>query len=156
MAEPALRRRPVVENEFYSQAVHGPYETFNIGDLVLEDGGKLRQCELAYASFGTLNEAKDNAILVPTWFSGTSKIIEQTYIGPGRALNPRKYFIVVINQIGSGLSTSPHNTPWPLGMAYFPKVCIGDDVVAQQRLLQQRFGIERLALVVGGSIRRFS
>jgi hypothetical protein len=45
---PALRRRCMIENEFYSQAVHGPYETFNIGDLVLEDGGTLRQCELAH------------------------------------------------------------------------------------------------------------
>ena len=44
----------MIENEFYSQAVHGLYETFNIGDLVLEDGGTLRQCELAYASFGKL------------------------------------------------------------------------------------------------------
>jgi homoserine O-acetyltransferase len=142
----------MVQNEFYSQAVHGPYESFNIGDLVLEEGGTLRGCELAFASFGKLNEHKDNVILVPTWFSGTSKIIEQTYIGPGRALDPDKYFVVVVNQIGSGLSTSPHNTAWPLGMANFPKVRIGDDVVAQQRLLQQRFGIERLALVVGGSM----
>jgi homoserine acetyltransferase len=44
----------MIENEFYSRAVHGPYETFNIGDLVLEDGGTMRQCKLAYASFGKL------------------------------------------------------------------------------------------------------
>ena len=139
-------------NEFYSQTVHGPYEVFNIGDLVLEDGGTLRQCELAYATFGRLNEDKDNAILVPTWFAGTNKIMEQAYVGAGRALDPDKYYIVVVNQIGSGLSTSPHNTRFPLGMANFPDVSIGDDVVAQQRLLQRCFGIDKLALVVGGSM----
>ncbi|EWS59141.1 Homoserine O-acetyltransferase [Methylibium sp. T29-B] len=142
----------MVDNEYYSQAVHGPYESFDIGDLVLEEGGTIRSCRIAYATFGTLSAAKDNAILVPTWFSGTSKIMEQAYIGPGRALDPEKYFIVVANQIGNGLSSSPHNTAWPLGMANFPKVRIGDDVVAQQRLLKGRFGIESLALVVGGSM----
>ncbi|MBN9206982.1 hypothetical protein C1M51_13680 [Methylibium sp. Pch-M] len=142
----------MVDNEYYSQAVHGPYESFDIGDLVLEEGGTIRNCRIAYATFGTLSAAKDNAILVPTWFSGTSKIMEQAYIGPGRALDPEKYFIVVANQIGNGLSSSPHNTAWPLGMANFPKVRIGDDVVAQQRLLKGKFGIESLALVVGGSM----
>lgn len=94
----------MVENEFYSQLVHGPYQIFNIGDLVLEGGDTLRQCQLAYATFGTLNDLKDNAVLVTTWFAGTNKIMEQAYIGPGRALNPEKYFIIVINQIDGGLS----------------------------------------------------
>jgi homoserine O-acetyltransferase/O-succinyltransferase len=62
-----------VDNEFYSQTLHGPYETFNVGDLVLEGGGTLRQCNLAYAAFGTLNEAKSNAILVTTWFAGPTR-----------------------------------------------------------------------------------
>jgi homoserine O-acetyltransferase len=88
----------VAENEFYSQNGHGPYETFNVGDLVLERGATLRQCKLAYAAFGKLNEAKDNAILATTWFAGTHKIMEQAYIAPGRALDPEKYFIVVVNQ----------------------------------------------------------
>jgi pimeloyl-ACP methyl ester carboxylesterase len=142
----------MVENEFYSQLVHGPYQIFNIGDLVLEGGGTLRQCQLAYATFGTLNNLKDNAVLVTTWFAGTNKIMEQAYIGPCRALNPEKYFIIVINQIGGGLSTSPHNTPYPLGMGNFPSVTVGGDVAAQERLLRQHFGVEKLALVVGGSM----
>jgi homoserine O-acetyltransferase/O-succinyltransferase len=142
----------VIENPYYSQEGHGPYELYDIGDLELEEGGTLPNCKLAVATHGKLNAAKDNAILVPTWFSGTSKIIEQAYIGKGRALDPDKYFIVVVNQIGNGLSTSPHNTPAPDGMANFPKVRIGDDVRAQHRLLTERFGLTRLALVVGGSM----
>lgn len=142
----------MIENQYYSQEGHGPYELHGIGDLDLEEGGTLRNCKLAVATHGQLNAAKDNAILVPTWYSGTSKIIEQVYIGKGRALDPDKYFIVVVNQIGSGLSTSPHNTAAPEGMASFPKVRIGDDVRAQHRLLTERFGLDRLALVVGGSM----
>ena len=94
----------MIENSYYSQDVHGPYELHDIGNLDLEEGGTIRACKLAYATFGTLNAAKDNAILIPTWYSGTNKIIEQVYIGQGRALDPDKYFIVVVNQIGSGLS----------------------------------------------------
>jgi homoserine O-acetyltransferase/O-succinyltransferase len=95
---------------------------------------------------------KSNAILVPTWYSGTSKIIEQVYVGQGRALDPEKYFIIIVNQIGNGLSSSPHNTPPPGGMASFPRVRIGDDVRAQHKLLTDTFGIDSLALVVGGSM----
>jgi homoserine O-acetyltransferase len=142
----------MIENAFYSQAVHGPYELHDIGDLQLEEGGTIRGCKLACAAFGRLNAAKDNAILVPTWYSGTNKIIEQVFIGEGRALDPSKYFILVVNQIGNGLSTSPHNTPPPAGMGHFPRVRIGDDVRAQHRLVTEKFGLERLALVVGGSM----
>jgi homoserine O-acetyltransferase len=142
----------VADHPFYSQALHGPFETYALGDFVLEDGGTLPECQLAYATFGTLSPARDNAILVTTWFSGTSKIMEQAYIGPGRALDPGKYFIIVVNQIGNGLSTSPHNARAPYGGPHFPRVRIADDVIAQHRLLTEKFGIARLALVTGASM----
>ena len=142
----------MIDNSYYSQDVHGPYELHDIGNLDLEEGGTIRGCKLAYATFGTLNAAKDNAILIPTWYSGTNKIIEQVYIGKGRALDPDKYFIIVVNQIGNGLSTSPHNTPAPAGMGNFPHVRIGDDVRAQHKLVTEKFGLKSLALVVGGSM----
>jgi homoserine O-acetyltransferase len=142
----------MIENSYYSQDVHGPYELENIGNLELEEGGTIRNCQLAYATFGKLNAAKDNAILIPTWYSGTNKIIEQVLIGKGRALDPEKYFILIVNQIGSGLSSSPHNTPPPAGMANFPRVRIGDDVRAQHKLVTEKFGLQKLALVVGGSM----
>jgi homoserine O-acetyltransferase/O-succinyltransferase len=139
-------------NPYYSQEGHGPYELIGIGALELEEGSVLPDCRLAVATHGALNAAKDNAILVPTWYSGTSKIMEQVYIGAGRALDPKKYFIIVVNQIGGGLSTSPHNSGGNLAGPNFPKVRIGDDVRAQHRLLTEKFGLDRLALVVGGSM----
>ena len=63
----------MLDNEYYSQALHGPYETYDLGDFVLEDGGTIRACTLAYATFGTLAPGRDNAVLVPTWFSGTEQ-----------------------------------------------------------------------------------
>ncbi|MFL5251351.1 MAG: alpha/beta fold hydrolase [Rhodopila sp.] len=142
----------MIENSYYSQEAHGPYELHDIGNLELEEGATIRGCKLAVATFGSLNAARDNAILIPTWYSGTNKIMEQVYIGKGRALDPDKYFIIVINQIGNGLSTSPHNTPPPAGMGNFPRVRIGDDVRAQHRLVTEKFGLTELALVVGGSM----
>ncbi len=144
-----------IDNPFYSHEFHGDYDLVSVGRLDLEEGGSIPDCQLAVATFGTLNEAKDNAILVTTWYSGTHQIWRDVYIGPDHALDPEQYFIVVIDQIGSGLSTSPHNADGAnaaLAMSNFPKVRIGDDVVAQERLLREHFGIETLALVTGGSM----
>src|SRR3974377_2100526 len=139
-------------NPYYSQEVHGPYELYDVGNLELEEGGTIRACKLAYATFGKLNAAKDNAILIPTWYSGTNKIMEQIYIGQGRALDPAKYFIVIVNQIGGGLSTSPHNTPAPAGMGNFPHVRLGGVGGAQHKIGTEKLGLKSFALVVGGSM----
>jgi homoserine O-acetyltransferase len=138
--------------EYYGHENHGAFTLVDVGDLLLEEGDALPGCQLAVATYGELNAAKDNAILVPTWYSGTSGIIQQVLIGNGRALDPGRYFIIVVNQIGNGLSTSPHNAADALAGPAFPRVRIGDDVRAQHRLVTETYGIERLALVVGGSM----
>lgn len=145
----------MISNDYYSHESHGDYDLISIGRLELEEGGAVPDCQLAVATWGKLNAAKDNAILITTWYSGTHQIFRDQYVGPEHALNPDKYFIVAIDQIGSGLSTSPHNAAGanaPIAMSHFPKVRIGDDVVAQERLLRTHFGIEQLQLVVGGSM----
>ncbi len=140
-----------IANEFYSQQNHGPFEYFELGDFSLEHGGIVPACRLAYTTLGTLNARKDNAILFPHMFSGTSKHM-QMYVGTDLAIDPARYFIVLPNMFGNGLSSSPHNSPAPIAMAEFPRVTIGDDVRAQHRLLTEKFGIERLELVVGWSM----
>ncbi len=122
----------MILNPYYSPEFHGDYDTFDLGDFVLEEGYTLRDCKLAYTTFGELNAAKDNAILVTTWYSGTHQIWVDIDVGPKHALNPEKYFIVVINQIGNGLSPSSHYTEGPPAMAWVPHVGIGDDVRAQE------------------------
>ena len=61
----------MIQNPYYTPEFHVAYELFDLGDFVLEEGYTLRDCQLAYMTFGELNEAKDNAILVMTWYSGT-------------------------------------------------------------------------------------
>lgn len=145
----------MIDNAFYTPEHQGEYELISVGQLDLEEGGSIPDCQLAVATFGELNANRDNAILVTTWYSGTHQVWRDVYIGPEHALNPERYFVVVVNQIGSGLSTSPHNAGGAnagIVMSKFPHVRIGDNVVAQERLLRRHFGIESLALVVGGSM----
>ena len=140
------------ENRFYSHDIQGDFHLFDAGNLLLESHQTLRNCKLAYRTLGTLNATKSNAVLVTTWFSGTSKVMQDVYVGAGHALDPDKYFIIIADQLGGGLSSSAHNTPAPQAMGKFPKLCIGDDVSAQHKLITQGFGIQQLALVVGGSM----
>jgi homoserine O-acetyltransferase len=145
----------MIDNPFYTSEFHGDYEVTSIGRLDLEEGGSIPDCSLAYATWGELSPTKDNAILIPTWYSGTHQVWRDIYIGPDHALNPERYFIICVDQIGSGLSVSPHNADGAnaeIAMSRFPRVRIGDDVVAQERLVREVFGIQTLQLVVGGSM----
>lgn len=141
-----------MSDTYYTQEHHGPYERFELGDFPLTRGGTLKNAHLAYRTFGKLDAAKDNAILFTTWFSGTGKILEQVYVGPGHALDPERYFIIVVEQLGGGLSTSPHNADESQRGPAFPTLDIADDVQAQHRLLRERFGLDHLALVLGASM----
>lgn len=140
------------KNQYYTEEIHGKWEIFKIQKLPLVSGRTLMDVNMAYTVNGKLNSQKNNLILVPTWYSGTSRIIEDAYIGKGRALDPDKYCIVTINQIGNGISSSPSNTPAPFNMVNFPNIQIADDVIAQHILIQEVFGVEKIALVVGGSM----
>ncbi len=141
----------MLNNPYYSQDQHGPYKFYELGDFHLESGEILKNTQLAYAVHGSLNEAKDNAILFTIMFSGTSKNMEH-YIGPGKALDPDKYCIILPNQLGAGLSTSPHNIDGAQAMSKFPEISIADDVIAQHKLLTEFFGIKELQLVTGWSM----
>ncbi|MCI1256994.1 MULTISPECIES: alpha/beta fold hydrolase [Corynebacterium] len=143
----------MLHNDFYTPDKQGPYETASVGRLELEEGGVIEDCWLAYATAGELNADRSNAILIPTWYSGTHSAWFENYIGEDHALDPSRYFIICVNQIGNGLSVSPANTDDPsIAMSKFPHVRIGDDVIAQERLLREKFGIEELFAVVGGSM----
>ena len=105
------------------------YETFDLGDVALQGGATLRDAKLAYKTYGELNADKSNAIVYPTWYSGRHWDNEWL-IGEGMALDPAKYFIIVPNMLGNGLSTSPSNTPPPYDKARFPNVTFYDQVEA--------------------------
>ncbi|KAH9530430.1 hypothetical protein CY35_20G000500 [Sphagnum magellanicum] len=103
-----------------SQGEREAFDMFDLGDFVLRKGATLRGAKVAYKVWGTLNEERSNAILYPSWFSG--RHWENDWlIGPGMGLDPCKYFIIVPNMLGNGLSTSPSNCPAPYNKARFPK-----------------------------------
>ncbi|MFC9708887.1 alpha/beta fold hydrolase [Paenibacillus sp. NPDC056933] len=127
------------------------YEIFNLGDVTLQSGVTLPNAFLAYKTYGTLNEKKDNVIIYPTAF-GDQHIQNEWLIGDGAALDTQRYFIIVPNLLGNGLSSSPSNTPPPFDRTHFPQVTIYDNVTFQHRLVTEKFGIQKIALVVGWSM----
>ncbi|MCS4074613.1 homoserine acetyltransferase [Bradyrhizobium elkanii] len=70
------------------------YQIYDLGNLTLQRGATIRDCKLAYKTYGQLNAAKDNVIVYPTWYSG-QHYDNEWLIGPGRALDPAKYFIII-------------------------------------------------------------
>jgi homoserine O-acetyltransferase len=126
-------------------------EIFQLGDVALQCGTILPAARLAFKVYGSLNAARDNVVLIPTFFAGQHPDVE-LMMAAGRAIDPSRYFVIVPNMIGNGLSSSPSNTPPPHGRAGFPHVTLWDNVICQRRLLVERFAIEQIRLVTGFSM----
>jgi len=126
-------------------------ELFDLGDFPLSTGVTLPAAKLGYKTHGSLNKARDNAIVFPNFLGGPPEALE-AWIGEGRALDPTKYFIILPGNFGLPPTSSPSNTPLPFAEGAFPAVNIADDVVAQHRLVTEKFGIEEIALALGWSV----
>lgn len=124
---------------------------FELGDVRLQSGRSLRGARLAYRTYGQLNPARDNVVLYPTSFAATHEDAAWL-IGPGRVLDPARYFIVVPDAFGNGLSTSPSNAGPPVQGQRFPRITIHDNVLQQYRLLTEGLGIEKIRLAIGWSL----
>src|SRR5437763_9293730 len=118
------------------------YQTFEAGDVVLQSGLTYRGARLAYKTFGTLAADKSNVIVYPTSYGAQHPDLEWQ-IAPGKPLDPTKYFIVIINKLGKGLSSSPRSTPPTFDRAHYPHLPMTDNVRVQQRLIQEVFGLVR-------------
>lgn len=127
------------------------YQTFRIGPVPLQSGITLPDATLAYQTYGSLNLAGDNAVLMPTFFGGQHGDTE-LMMAPGRALDPAKYFVIVPNMLGNGLSSSPSNSDAPFDGPSFPDVTVYDNVRCQHRLLTEHLGVDHLRLAVGFSM----
>jgi homoserine O-acetyltransferase/O-succinyltransferase len=127
-----------------------PHQSYSEGDLKLESGEAIKDFSISYVTHGTLNEKKSNAILMVTAIGGNHHRID-FMIGPGKALDPDKYFIICTDAIGNGLTTSPSNSKSQPRMS-FPKFAIRDMVESQYRLLKEKFGIDHVVAVVGPSM----
>ncbi|HEY3731371.1 MAG TPA: homoserine O-acetyltransferase [Steroidobacteraceae bacterium] len=135
------------------------------GPFRLYGGGQLQQAQIAYESWGQLNPARDNAILLFTGLSPSAHAAAteqdpspgwwQRMIGPGLALNTTRYCVVCINSLGSCFgSTGPASIDPATGQRYrveFPELAI-EDIAAAARAALLALGVERLAAVAGASL----
>lgn len=127
-----------------------PHQLFEEGDLKLESGESIKEFAISYVTHGKLNEKKSNAILMTSSIAGNHHRID-FLIGPGKALDTNKYFIIATDAIGNGLSTSPSNSKTQHGID-FPHFTIRDMIESQYRLVKGKFGITRLLAVSGASM----
>ena len=137
-----------------------------VGNVALESGEVLPDVTMAYESWGALNEAGDNAVLVLHALTGDSHVVGpvgegnptpgwwEGLIGGGAPLDDSQYFVLAVNVLGGCRGTTGPSSPAPDGQAYgsrFPALTTRDQVHAEA-VLARLLGIERFAAVVGGSM----
>jgi len=126
------------------------HQLYRLGDFKLESGEVIKDFAVSYVTHGTLNAKKSNAILMVTAISGNHHRLD-FLIGPGKALDPAKYFIVATDAIGNGLTTSPSNSQAQPRMK-FPRFSIRDMIHSTHRLVTQHLGVDHVVAVIGPSM----
>lgn len=131
----------------------------------LEQGGILPDPTLVYETYGTLNEARDNAVLICHALTGDSHVARhnaedhegwwEILVGPGKSVDTNRYFVICPNILGgcrgsSGPGSVNPKTGNPYG-SDFPTVTMGDNVNIQ-KMLVEHLGITQLLAVIGGSL----
>jgi homoserine O-acetyltransferase len=121
-----------------------------LGDFKLESGEVIRDCRIGYRTYGKLNADGSNAVLFTTWASGTTEQAAGQFM-PGGLIDPARYFIVSIDALGNGVSSSPSNSQLQPRMK-FPVFTIADNVRAQHEILTKLLKIKHLYAVYGISM----
>src|SRR3984893_16742884 len=125
---------------------------FVIKNFKTESGVVLPEAHIVYGTYGRLDAAKDNAILLPSHYMANMKGYG-FLIGPGLALNPSKVFLVTSEEFGNGRSSSPSNTPEPFHGPRFPVTSIRDNVQAVHRMLTEQLHVQHVRGVLVVSVR---
>ena len=121
-----------------------------LGNCKLDSGQEIEGCRLGYRTWGKLNPEGTNAILFPTWFGGTSQDIAGM-IGEKGLADPAKYFVIVVDSLGNGISSSPSNSKTQPRMA-FPVFTTRDMVRSEYRLVTESLHLKHLHAVMGVSM----
>lgn len=125
--------------------------TFELGPTTLACGIQVPALQLAYQVYGKLNADRSNLVLYPTSYGAHHTDIDWL-IGADRVLDPEQYCIVIPNQLGNGLSSSPSNLPEPFTHGRAPVFSHMDNIAAQDRLLREVLGVKEIALIYGWSM----
>ena len=148
LASQVLRAQEAAPNP---QAPPSERHEFVIANFKTECGVTLPQARIVYGTYGHLNSAKDNVVLLPSHYMADYHGYEWL-IGSNLALDPTKLFLVTTELFGSGQSSSPSNTPEPFHGPRFPITTIRDNVEAVHRLLVEEFKVTHLRAIIGFSM----
>jgi homoserine O-acetyltransferase len=124
---------------------------FRVANFKTEAGVTLPEARVVYGTYGQLNAARDNAVLLPSHYMANYHGYEWL-IGQGHALDPSSLFLVSTELFGNGRSSSPSNTPEPFHGPRFPVMTIRDNVQAVHRLLADELKITHVRAIVGFSM----
>jgi homoserine O-acetyltransferase/O-succinyltransferase len=143
----AIANRPV---HAQTRPPEGVQQFAAFGDFRLQSGSVIHDFKLGYRTLGTLNSDRSNAILWPTWLGGTTSDLLQ-FIGPANVVDSNKYFVVLVDAIGNGVSSSPSNSK-SQPLLKFPEFQIRDMVEAEHRLATDVLHLSHLRAVIGISM----
>ena len=132
------------------QSADGAQQFAALGELKLRSGAVIHDFHVGYRTFGQLNLAKTNVILWPTWLGGKTQDLVQ-FIGPDKVVDSTKYFVVLVDAIGNGVSTSPSNSKTQARLA-FPEFTIRDMVESEHRLATEELHLTHVHAVMGVSM----
>jgi homoserine O-acetyltransferase len=127
----------------------GSLSIATIGDLALDSGQTIRNCRIGYRTWGALDASKGNAILVPTWLGSTSDTLG-SWIGIGKLYDTSRYYVIAVDALGNGVSSSPSNSD-DQGAA-FPRFTVRDMVRSQYQLVTRTLHLGHLYAVSGISL----
>jgi homoserine O-acetyltransferase/O-succinyltransferase len=143
--------QPVVAQDQTAKPETPERHEFVIANFHTESGVTLPQARIVYGTYGHLNAAKNNVVLLPSHYMATFRGYEWL-IGTGKVFDTSQEFLVATELFGNGRSSSPSNTPEPFHGPRFPVMTIRDNVQAVHRLLTEELKVTHLRAIVGFSM----
>jgi homoserine O-acetyltransferase len=121
----------------------------DLGTCALESGEVLEDCRVGFHTVGQLNEARDNTIVIPSWYGGTSG--NWVELHAGLLGEDHDFFVVAVDALGNGVSVSPSNSA-AQSLESFPEITTRDMVRSQYRLLTEVLELDGVHAVMGVSM----
>jgi homoserine O-acetyltransferase len=138
----------------HAQQQDGMQQFADLGRCTLESGQVIEHCRVGYRTFGHLNAARDNAVLMPTWLYGKSADLASLFgdgSSPSHLVDTRRFFGIAIDAFADGVSSSPSNSETQHGID-FPVFTVRDIVAAEYRVMTETLGLKHLHAIIGLSM----
>lgn len=130
---------------------HAQVQKFaDIGDFKLVSGETLRNARIGYRTFGKMNADRSNIVVFPTWAGGTTEELKDN-VGAGKLINDANYYVILIDALANGVSSSPSNSTVQPHMK-FPGITVRDMVNTEHELLTKKLDINHVKAVMGISM----